>query len=368
MCPSPHFYAVSGRSVHGVELRLYQTRRFRHGPSLMKSRAWLLGTLLCLASAPLSAATVVFVALGPANRIIAIDTARHAPVRSLLGVTDARAVVAGEEGLLVAGSFNETHAAGGYKSELYVIDPVHGHAVFTLPVAGRIRAQAMVADGRSVISLHPTWNGVSVFDLQDLQIVRYLKTGNEPSAVAVRRLEPRAYVSNAGDGLITEIDTREWRIVRQWDQSRAPRQLLLTRDETRLLVGEPEQGTVALLDLTADRVERRIQVGKGFHSLALGDDGRSLYIGGPGTEVRMLDIESGATQQAELGAAPGHMNVISGTGVLYVASREQPVIWVLNQRDLQLLETIELPAGEAFQAAMLSGVAAEPTPPAPGTQ
>ncbi|MGE0081139.1 MAG: YncE family protein [Thiohalomonadaceae bacterium] len=330
----------------------------------MKVRAWLLGTLLVLASAPLGAATLVFIALGPANRILAVDAARHAPVQSLLGVANARAVVAGDEGLLVAGSFNETNVAGKRQGELYVIDPAHGHAVLTLPVAGRIHAQAIAADGRSVISTHPTWNGISIFDLRGLQIVRYLKTGNEPTAVAVRRLEPRAYVSNAGDGLITEIDTREWRIVRQWDQSAGPRQLLINREETRLLVGEPEQGTVALLDLEAGKLDRRVRAGKGFHSLALGDDSRSLYISGPGNQVRMLDIETGATRDAELGAAPGHVNVISGTGVLYVASREQPVIWVLNQRDLELVETIELPAGEGFQVAMQSGVAMNETPSA----
>lgn len=333
-----------------------------HGPSLMKVRAWLLGTLLVLVNAPVGAATMVFVALGPANRILAIDAARHAPVQSLLGVTNARTVVSGDDGLLVAGSFNETQVAGKSHGELYVIDPVHGHTVFILPVVGRIHDQAVASDGRSVISTHPTWNGISVFDLRGLQIVHYLKTGNEPIAVAVRRLEPRAYVSNAGDRTITEVDTRTWRIVRQWAQSTGPRQLLINREETRLLVGEPEQGTVALLNLETGKLERRIPLDKDFQSLALGDDSRSLYISGPGSRVRVLDIESGATRDVDLGAATGYVNVIAGSGVLYVASREQPVIWVLNQRDLTLLETIELPAGEGFQAALQTGVATGETP------
>lgn len=223
----------------------------------MKAGAWVFGTLFSLISGPVAAATLVFVALGPANRILTIDASRHLPTQSLLGVTDARAVVAGEDGLLVSGSFTERKAAGKTESELYVIDPVHGHAVLTVPVAGRIHSQAVTSDGRYVLSSHPTWNGISVFDLQALRITRYLKTGSGPTALAVRRLEPRAFVSNPDDGTVTEIDTREWQVVRQWPVDGTPRHLALDRDEKRLLIGEPEQGHVAVLDQAHQVAERR---------------------------------------------------------------------------------------------------------------
>ncbi|MCK9532151.1 MAG: YncE family protein [Gammaproteobacteria bacterium] len=305
-----------------------------------------------------AAATLVFMALGPANRILAIDASRHQPTRTLLGVIDARAVVAAGSGLLVSGSFTSRPSEGGGAGELYVIDPAHGHTVLTLPVRGRIHTQAVTSDGRYVLSTHPDSNAISVFDLQSLQVARYLKTGAAPVAVVIRRLEPRAFVSNTGDGTVAEIDTRTWQVARHWSVDGIPRFLAIDREEKRLLVGVPEQGTVTVVQLDTGEVERRIPVGrKGFAGLALGEDGRSLFIGGPDTRITLLDIESGASRHVELGARPGDINPIAGTGTLYVASREKPMVWVLNQRNLELLETFELPAGEGFQVAVLSGIA-----------
>ena len=323
----------------------------------MRVRAWVFYTLFFMACGQAAAATLVFMALGPANRILAIDASRHQPTRTLLGVIDARAVVAPGSGLLVSGSFTSRPSEGGDAGELYVIDPAHGHTVLTLPVRGRIHAQAITSDGRYVLSTHPDSNAISVFDVQSLQLARYLKTGAAPAAVVIRRLEPRAFVGNTGDGTVAEIDTRTWQVVRRWPVDGIPRFLAIDREEKRLLVGVPEQGTITVVQLDTGEVERRIPVGKGFAGLALGEDGRSLFIGGPDARITLLDIESGASRHVELGAQPGDINPIAGTGTLYVASRGKPMVWVLNQRNLELLETFELPAGEGFQVAVLSGIA-----------
>jgi DNA-binding beta-propeller fold protein YncE len=323
----------------------------------MRVRAWVFCTLIFVACGQAAAATLVFMALGPANRILAIDASRHQPTRALLGVIDARAVVAAGQGLLVSGSFVSRPSASGDVGELYVIDPVHGHTVLTLPVTGRIQAQAVTGDGRYVLSTHPDSDGISIFDLQSLQFTGELKTGSAPAAVTVRRLEPRAFVGNTGDGTVVEIDTRNWQVVRHWPVGGVPRFLAIDRGERWLLVGQPGQGIVTVLQLDTGELERRLTVGKGFTGLALGEDGRSLFIGGPDSRITLLDIESGASRQVDLGAQPGDINPIPGTGALYVASREKPMVWVLSQRNLELLETFDLPAGEGFQIAVLSGIA-----------
>jgi hypothetical protein len=42
-----------------------------------------------------------------------------------------------------------------------------------------------------------------------------------------------------------------------------------------------------------------------------------------------------------------------GTRKLYVASRKQPKICVVNQSSLEFLDTIQLPAGEGHQLAVV---------------
>jgi hypothetical protein len=43
---------------------------------------------------------------------------------------------------------------------------------------------------------------------------------------------------------------------------------------------------------------------------------------------------------------------VCGTGKLYVASRKEPKICVVNQSSLEFLDTIQLPAGEGHQLAV----------------
>lgn len=65
----------------------------------------------------------------------------------------------------------------------------------------------------------------------------------------------------------------------------------------------------------------------------------------------MVDTASGKTRSVPLGPAPYHLNTIPGTGAVYVSSRKQPVIWVIDQQSLKVTATIALPAGEGHQMA-----------------
>ena len=48
-----------------------------------------------------------------------------------------------------------------------------------------------------------------------------------------------------------------------------------------------------------------------------------------------------------------HLGAVRGTGKLYVSSRKEAKIWVVDQSSLELLDTIQLPGGEGHQLAIV---------------
>jgi hypothetical protein len=60
-------------------------------------------------------------------------------------------------------------------------------------------------------------------------------------------------------------------------------------------------------------------------------------------------LQVGNKKELALSLASFQLNTIEGTGKVYVPGREKPVIWVVDQNDLKVVGTIDLPAGEAHQ-------------------
>lgn len=55
-----------------------------------------------------------------------------------------------------------------------------------------------------------------------------------------------------------------------------------------------------------------------------------------------------------LSPSPYHLNTIRGTGKVYVSSSKKPIIWVVDQKSMKVVNTIDLPAGEAHQMAIIN--------------
>ena len=49
-----------------------------------------------------------------------------------------------------------------------------------------------------------------------------------------------------------------------------------------------------------------------------------------------VDLASGETRAVALGPAPYHLTAVRGAGTLYVSSRAEPRVWVVNQRTLAI--------------------------------
>jgi len=325
-----------------------------------KSTVLLLAAALSLGTSSAWAAPTVYIPLGTGNQVIAVDAATDRIVKSYPGVDDAHGLVATPDGeYLVAGSLKETPApAGGApdapNSKLFLVHPAHGHVMLTIPVSGWTHHQAITPNGRHVISTHPTRGGVSVVDMQSNKVVQTIATGPAPNYTVVTRDGKRAYVSNSGNGTVSQIDTGSWRVERTLDAGPGSEHLVLSADEQTLYSLNPQAGTVSAVSVQSGKVVQSHKIGAKLHGLDLGDDGQTLFISSVAdNKLVALDLRDNSQRTLALSPAPYHLNTISGTGKVYVSSRNDPIIWVVDQKSLKLTGTIKLPAGVGHQMAVM---------------
>lgn len=315
---------------------------------------------LLLVTVPAMAAPTVYIPLGSGNQVIAVDAATDRIVASYPGVPSAHGLVATPDGeYLVAGSMLETPPAAGSaptapNSKLFLVHPAHGHVMSTIPVSGWTHHQAITPDGRYVISTHPTRGGVSVVDMQSNQVIKTIETGPAPNYTVITRDGKRAYVSNSGNGSVSRIDLGAWRVTHTLDGGPAPEHIVLSVDEQTLYTLNPRAGTVSAVSVESGKISGVHKIGAKLHGLDLGEDGQTLFVSSiTDNKLVALDLRSGAQRALTLSPAPYHLNTIRGTGKVYVSSRSDPVIWVVDQKSMKLIGSIKLPAGEGHQMAVM---------------
>ena len=313
--------------------------------------------LLLSVGMPLAAAPTVYIPLGSGDQVIAVDAASDRITASYPGVDNPHGLIATPDGeYLVAGSLKETPAADpkAPTSRLFIIHPVHGHVMQTVPVAGWTHHQAVTPNGRYVLSTHPMRNGVSVLDMQSNKIVRTIATGPAPNYALVARDGSRAFVSNSGNGTISEIDVASWRVTRTLDAGASPEHMVYARDEQTIYVTNPRAGSVSAVSVASGKITRTFRVGRDVHGLDLSDDGKTLYASSREEEkLAAIEIASGKQRALKLAPAPYHLNAIRGVGKVYVSSSKAPKIWVIDQASFTVTGEIALPKGEGHQMAVV---------------
>lgn len=306
------------------------------------------------------AGTTVYIPLGTANQVIAVDGEKDAIIASYDGVDNPHGLVATPDGeYLIAGSLKEVplkkgDAKGTPNSKLFLIHPAHGHVMSTIPVAGWTHHQAITPDGRYVISTHPIRGNISVVDLQTNQVVKTVKTGPTPNYTLVTRDGKKAFVSNSGNGTISEIDLANWTVTRTLKAGPSPEHTIFSADEKTIYVANPRAGKVSVVSVAKGDVTRTYTIGKSVHGLDISDDGNTLFATSKKEDKLVaVDLRTDTQKSITLSPAPYHLNTIHGTGKVYVSSRKSPIIWVVNQKSLKVMGKIKIPAGEAHQMAIV---------------
>jgi len=319
-----------------------------------------LSAVLALSAMSAMAGPTVFIPLGTGNQVIAVDAATDRITTSYPAVDNPHGLVATPDGEdLVAGSLIETPVPAGAPSDtpnskLFVVHPAHGHVMFTIPVSGWTHHQAISPDGRYVVSTHPTRGGVSVADLQTNQVIKTIPTGPAPNYTVFTRDGKHAFVSNSGNGSISEIDPSTWKVKRTLEAGPAPEHIVLSNDEKSLYSLNPMAGTVSAVSVGSGKVVEAYKIGAKLHGLDLSDDGQTLFVtSSTDNKLVALDLGNGSQRELALSPAPYHLNTIHGTGKIYVSSRSEPIVWVVDQKTLKLVGKIKLPAGVGHQMAIV---------------
>lgn len=318
-----------------------------------------LASILALYATAAIAAPTVYIPLGSANQVIAVDAASDRITATYDNVIDAHGLVATPDGeYLIAGSVKETPAkegsTSGPASQLHLVHPQHGHVMQTIPVTGWTHHQAITPDGRYVISTHPVRGGISVLDLRSNQVVKTIATGPAPNYTVITRDGARAFVSNSGGGNISEIDLKTWAVTRTLESGPAPEHLVLSADEGTVYALNPGAGSVTAVSVQTGKTVNTFALGGKLHGLDIADDGQRLFVSDlGGNRLIALDPRDGSRRELALSPAPYHLNTIRGTNKVYVSSRSEPVIWVVDQNSLKLVGTIKLPGGTGHQMAIV---------------
>lgn len=303
---------------------------------------------------PATAEPMIYVAAGSANKVLAIDPNTNTVIREFEGIENPHALTITPDGeYVIAGSLKERQRAKGDtrppESSIYIIHPVHGHVMSTIPVDGMIHHQAITPDGRYVISTHPTRGGISYTDIMGERGPQNLKTGPGPNYTVVSRDGAKAYVSNSGNGKISEIDLRTWIVTRNVDGGPSPEHLALSADEKTLYALSARAGRISAINVGSGKVEKSWEIGKSAHGLDISEDGRTLFATNRKlAKLMAITLASGDRREMTLSPQPYHLEFLPGLNRIYVSSRKEPKIWVIDPDAWKVVAEIAI-SGEGHQ-------------------
>lgn len=350
----------------------------------MKTIAGLMIAALAAAASQAMARGTVYVPTGSAGEVLVIDADRDSVVGTIPGVKDVHGLAAAPgSGFLVGGMYAEIaphdatlppkpegmpeevhrahHAAPagttamgeGSVSFLSIIATDSKSVVRRVEVPGAVHHTAVTPDGRYALSTHPNGGGISVVDLSSFKVAGTVETGPLPNYVVVSGDGTRVYVSNAGNDTISEIDTDGWVVRRNFPVGSSPGHIVLSSDGGTLYVANADDGTVSAISLPRGEVAATYTVGGTLHGIDTSDDGHTLFVSARERDALVaIDLRDGDMRTVPLAPSPYHLTAVRGTGKLYVSSADEPKIWVLDQRSLEVLGEIPI-RGKGHQMAVV---------------
>ena len=340
-------------------------------------------TLTLLGTVP-TFATTVYIPEGSAGEILVVDADTGSvearwpgfeAVHGLAGVPGARYIVAGSYSEVakeeaeapakpdgVSQDEHEAHHASRAASVmpkdagvsiLTIVEAETGAVVRRIEVPGAVHHVAMSPDGRYAAVTHPTTDGISIIDLDTLAFKAFVPTGTSPNYAVFARDGRSVFVTNADSGTISEVDVDKTFVKRNILSGEAPEHVVMSHDGKRLYVADAYAGKVHEVIISDGNISRSLDVGGEIHGLDLSDDDGTLFVSGKGDDkIAAIDLSSGKAKFAALAPAPYHLTTIAGTNSLYVSSREEPKVWIVDQENLAVTGEIAV-SGEGHEMEVL---------------
>jgi len=326
----------------------------------------------------------VYVPLGSDDKIIIVDPGTNAIVGEINGLAAVHGLAGTPDGrYLVAGSYDERPAgkapakpkgitadehaahhapksqdqAGKATVSTLTVLSVPEHAVVRrIDVPGAVHHVAVDPIGRFVIATQPGENAITIVDLGNYSVVTTIATGPLPNYAKFSPDGARAYVSNAGNGTISEIDTKRWIVRRNYLAGNSPEHIVLSRDGGTLYANNVDDGTVSVINTSSGETVKTIPIGGRLHGIDLSDDGQTLFVAAMDeNKVVAVNLRGNTYRSVRTNPAPYHLTAIKG-GKLYVASAEEPKVWVIDQSTMTITDEIPI-GGKGHQMVQAPGKA-----------
>lgn len=336
---------------------------------------------LLMTSAMAAAQPIVFVPEGSANTVLMVDATTGETIKQISGL-EAVHGLSGAPGVpyLVAGSYAETdraeigelvqpegvsqdeHASHHAKSDdkpigpsdagisiISILDAATGEIVRRIEVPGAVHHTAVSPDGRFAVATHPSGDGISVIDLATFTLTAFMPTGSMPNYAAFGSDPGVVYVSNAGNGTISEVDLERGIVRRNMVAGSAPEHIVIDPDKALLYAADAETGNVIELSLKDGSVTRNLAIGGELHGIDLSDSRAILFVAGRGEDkIAAVALSTGAVTFAPLSPEPYHLTNVPGTGRLFVSSRAEPKVWIIDEATLSTVGDFQI-EGEGHQ-------------------
>ena len=334
--------------------------------------------VLSMVSLESTAGSLMYVPMGNANDIAIIDLDTDSVVARIDELENSHGLSASPNSeYLVAGSMkpmeadtpsnpdkpaavsdaeHAAHHAGGddstatKESYLSIVHPKHGHVMRRVAVRGLTHHTALSPDGKIAVAVHSGNGAISVVNLDSMSVVKTVDTGKWPNYAVFTNDGSRLYVSNAGENSISEIDTSSWKVVRELKAGKEAEHIVLGKQGQMLYTANKGGATASAIDLKNGHIKYTYDVGNNPHGIDVSDDGRWLFVASKKDGfVTQIDLASGDHKAVELKPAPYHLMYINNLRKVYVSSRKEPKIWVLDPETLMVQNTIDLGQGVAHQ-------------------
>jgi DNA-binding beta-propeller fold protein YncE len=208
---------------------------------------------------------------------------------------------------------------------------------------------AVSPDGRFAVATHPSGDGISILDLTKLTLIAFVPTGSMPNYAAFGTDPNLVYVSNSGNGTISEVDLERGIVRRNMMAGVGPEHIVIDTEQALLYAADADAGTVLELSLNDGSIRRSFAIGGELHGLDLSDDRATLFVAGRGEDkIASVALSTGTVAFASLSPEPYHLTNIPGTGTFFVSSRAEPKIWIVDEETLRSVSDFAI-EGEGHQ-------------------